>query len=180
MNARIGASNSETTNTRFTQNPEEWYHYHSLYREARKTWQEVPYIRIAEGLAKRPDWVVADFGCGEGLLSKTIPNKVHNFDHIAINETVTAGDMRKTNLDSESVDVAVFSLSLMGVNWEEYLEEAHRVLRISGVIEIAEPASKWTGEKLETLKAALIKTGFELVGKERHIGQFLFLKGMKT
>ncbi len=180
MNARIGASNSETTNVRFIQNPEEWYHYHSLYREARKSWQEVPYIRIAEGLAKRPDWVVADFGCGEGLLSKTVPNKVYNFDHVAIDETVTAGDMRKTNLDSESVDVAVFSLSLMGINWEEYLGEAHRVLRTSGVIEIAEPASKWTGEKLETLKAVLIKAGFELVGKERHLGQFLFIKGMKT
>jgi superfamily II DNA or RNA helicase len=180
MNARIGASNSETTNTRFTQNSEEWYHYHSLYREARKSWPEVPYIRIAEGLAKRPDWVVADFGCGEGLLSKTIPNKVYNFDHIAIDETVTAGDMRKTNLDSDSVDVAVFSLSLMGVNWKDYLQEAHRVLRTSGVIEIAEPASKWTGEKLDTLKAALVNTGFELVGNERHLGQFLFLKGMKA
>ena len=51
--------------------------------------------------------------------------------------------MTRTRLPDETLDVAVFSLSLMGLNWAGCIVEAHRVLRPGGFIEIAEPASKW-------------------------------------
>jgi superfamily II DNA or RNA helicase len=180
MNARIGSSASDTTNKRFNENPDEWYLYHSLYKEARKTWAEVPYAVIAESLAKRPDWVVGDFGCGEALLSTVIPNKVYNFDHVAIIESVEACDMTKTSLADETLDVAVFSLSLMGLNWSDYIKEAHRVLRPGGFVEIAEPASKWENEKLGQLKSAIEKRGFQLVGQPRNSQQFVYLRAVKV
>ena len=35
----------------------------------------------------------------------------------------------QTPLDSSSVDVAVFCLSLMGTNYQSYLEESYRLLK---------------------------------------------------
>jgi superfamily II DNA or RNA helicase len=43
MNARINSSRSHTTHLRFQKNPDEWFLYHTLYREARSTWPEVPF-----------------------------------------------------------------------------------------------------------------------------------------
>lgn len=73
--------------------------------------------------------IIADFGCGEAKLAQSVPNKVHSFDLVAINDLVTKCDMRKVPLNNESVDVAVFCLSLMGTNVIDFLCEAHRVMK---------------------------------------------------
>jgi hypothetical protein len=80
MNARLNTAYSRTTHDRLQQQPEEWYLYHTLYREARQTWAEIPYEKIAASLKWRPDWIVGDFGCGEAQLAALLPNKVHSFD----------------------------------------------------------------------------------------------------
>ena len=95
MNARINSSRSNTTHFRFQQNPDEWFLYHTLYREARSTWHEIPFKVFAEWLKRRPDWVVGDFGCGEAELARLVPNKVYSFDHVTVNEFVIACDMIK-------------------------------------------------------------------------------------
>ena len=48
---------------------------------------------------------------------------------VAVNDLVTKCDMKNVPLNNESVDIAVFSLSLMGTNVIEFLLEAHRVLK---------------------------------------------------
>jgi len=73
--------------------------------------------------------VVADFGCGEAKLAQSIENKVHSFDFIAANDRVVPCDMKNVPLKAQTIDIAVFSLSLMGTNITEFLAEAHRVLR---------------------------------------------------
>lgn len=86
---------------------------------------------LLEMLFFRPaTYVVADFGCGEAELSKSVKQQVHSFDLVAKNESVTACDMAHVPLEDSSVDVAVFCLSLMGTNLQDYLTEAHRVLKI--------------------------------------------------
>ena len=47
---------------------------------------------------------------------------------MAINDKVTACDMKKLPLADEALDVAVFSLSLMSKNWHEYITETKRCL----------------------------------------------------
>ena len=69
----------------FPKNPGEWFLYHTLYREARSTWPEVPFKVFAEWLKRRKDWVVGDFGCGEAQLARLVSNKVYSFDHVAVN-----------------------------------------------------------------------------------------------
>ena len=177
MNRVWSVSNSTTTAERLSQNPEEWYQYHTLYREKRQEWNEIPYEVIGKKISSRPDWVVGDFGCGENLLSKEITNKVYSFDHVAIDDNVVACDISNVPLQDGVLDVAVFSLSLMGSNNKEYLEEGHRTLRPFGLIMICEPKSKWE-ENPNELVEILKEIGFT-ANIERTTDRFIYVMGTK-
>jgi len=178
MNSRFNTAYSSTTHERLKENPEEWYLYHTLYREARKDWAEVPFEKIAKSLKKRPDWVIGDFGCGEAKFAALLPNKVYSFDHIAINENVTACDIAHVPLEDSVLDVAVFSLSLMGLNYADYLKEAYRTLRFGGFLKIAEPIIRWS-EKRSELLATIAEAGFVLAGNIEESNQFLYVDAIK-
>ncbi len=179
MNGRFNTSYSQTTHERLQTNPEEWYLYHTLYREARKEWVEIPFEKIAKSLKKRPDWIIGDFGCGEAKLVEILANKVYSFDHVAINENVTACDVTHTPLDDSALDVAVFSLSLMGLNYADYLKEAYRTLKFGGLLKIAEPINRWA-EKRSELLSKITEAGFLLVGDVIESNQFLYIDAIKT
>ena len=51
---------------------------------------------------------------------------------------MTACDIRKTPLEEGSVNVAVFSLSLMATNVNDFILEANRILVNGGKLIIAE------------------------------------------
>ncbi len=177
MNRMWSVSNSTTTGERLKDSPEEWYQYHTLYREKRQDWNEIPYEVIGKKISNRPDWVVGDFGCGENLLSKEITNRVHAFDHIAIDETVTACDISNVPLEDNVLDVVVFSLSLMGTNYKDYLEEGHRTLRPFGLIMVCEPKSKWEDRENELVEV-LKEIGFT-ANIERTTDKFIYVMGTK-
>ena len=178
VNRTWSVSKSSTTHERLKEHPEEWYYYHTLYAEKRKSWEEIPFVEIAK-LIKRKDFVVADLGCGENLLRKEIPeNIVLAFDHVAIDDTVTACDISNLPLETDKVDVAVFSLSLMGTNHADYIREAHRILKPMGFIFIAEPQAKWEG-KQDELERMMVETGFSRPAVWRS-GNFLYLKSEKV
>lgn len=63
-------------------------------------------------------------------MAKSVEQTVHSFDLVAIDDTVVACDMANVPLGDASVDVAVFCLSLMGTNLQDYILEANRVLKI--------------------------------------------------
>jgi superfamily II DNA or RNA helicase/protein-arginine kinase activator protein McsA len=177
LNRVWSTSNSKTTHTKLTENPEDWYYYHTLYRERRKEWSEIPYVEIGK-MITRKEMIVADLGCGEDLLRKEIPkNKVLSFDHVAVNKNVTPCDISHLPLENESIDIAVFSLSLMGANYKEYLQEAYRVLKAMGVLLIAEPISKWEARE-EELTAILSQVGFEKPTLKK-TKQFVYVSGIK-
>ena len=143
INKSWSVSRSSNTQSRLSKNPSEWYYYHSLYRERRKQWSEIPYIEISKKIKDREDWVVADLGCGENLLSKEITNKVYAFDYVGIDNSVIECDISNIPLENNKVDVSVFCLSLMGSNYIEYLNEGHRILKPYGNMFIVEPQKKW-------------------------------------
>jgi hypothetical protein len=145
MNRRWNQSRSETTYQRLQVNPEEWTHYHTLYREQRKEWAVIPYEEMILWCRLRSDKVIGDFGCGEALLAQALSgcHTVYSFDHIAINEDVIACDMACVPLESETLDVAIFTLSLMGANFTEYLQEAHRTLKLDGLLHIIEVTERF-------------------------------------
>ena len=80
-------------------------------------------------------------------------------------------------LPNATLDVAIFSLSLMGLNYADYLQEAHRTLKSGGSLLIAETISRWTDKKHELLDL-ITSLGFTVV-KEQEGDRFLYINATK-
>jgi hypothetical protein len=149
LNNRWYASSSDKTHDRLAANPEEWAHYHTMYQQLRESWPVVPFKEEIRWLSEREGLVVGDFGCGEALIASAVTSRhtVHSFDHVAIDERVIACDIAHVPLEDETLDVAIFCLSLMGSNFTDYIREAHRCLRLDGMLHIWEPTSYFDDPK---------------------------------
>ena len=95
---------------------------------------------------QRSGYTIGDFGCGEAKISEALSDQhtVFSFDHVAVNDDVTACDLAHVPLDDETLDVVIFSLSLMGANFNDYLQEAYRTLKLDGHIQIIEATSRFS------------------------------------
>jgi ubiquinone/menaquinone biosynthesis C-methylase UbiE len=126
---------------------------------------------------------VADFGCGEARLSRTLSKVyssnvlVHSFDlakPIGENAAlVTPCDMAKVPLDSMTVDIAIFCLSLMGTNFGDFIREADRVLKSGGRLLIAEVKSRFqrgSSNSSSQSRSSGGKRKRDEVGEEEQIG----------
>ncbi|KAG0607481.1 hypothetical protein M758_8G032200 [Ceratodon purpureus] len=145
--------------------------YHAGYQAQMSHWPKLPVQVVIDWLnAKSSDLVVADFGCGDARLSKAVKNKVYSLDLVACDDTVIACNMAKTPLETGSIDVAVFCLSLMGVDYPSFLKEAHRALKIGGFLLIAEVKSRFDpandGASPTQFVDALKRLGFILVSQD--------------
>ncbi|MEQ8272480.1 MAG: zinc-ribbon domain-containing protein [Deltaproteobacteria bacterium] len=178
MNNRWYASTSHKTHDRLSINPEEWAHYHTMYQEIRKSWDVVPFEEEIRWLNLREGFDIGDFGCGEALIADAVKDKhrVFSFDHVAVNEHVQACDLAAVPQDNESLDVAIFCLSLMGANFTDYIREAHRCLHVDGQIHIWEPANYF--DDIEAFCAGLGRLGFYSVTSKKQ-GAFYFIHGLR-
>ncbi|XP_068303299.1 ribosomal RNA-processing protein 8 isoform X1 [Pyrus communis] len=154
----------------FNDDPTLFDTYHTGYQEQMSHWPELPVDIIIKWLKEHsPSLVVADFGCGDARLAKNVKNKVFSFDLISNDPSVISCDMANTPLGSTSVDVAVFCLSLMGTNFPNYLNEAHRILKPRGWLLIAEVKSRFDsttgGADPKTFTKAVCDLGFTSVSK---------------
>lgn len=152
----------------FQQNPEKFDVYHKGYREQAAVWPVNPLDGIITWIRRHHRTaVIADMGCGDARLSETLSPlgyTVHSFDLVSVNERVVACNIAHTPLPAASVDVVVFCLSLMGVNFHEFIQEAHRVLKPRGVVKIVEVRSRFEGNNVQhRFQDYLQKCGFEVV-----------------
>ena len=172
-------SPSEATHEGFQANPGAWEQYHTLYREARKHWPVVPYETIIQWCRPQRGYTIGDFGCGEAKLAEALSDRhlVYSFDHVAANDDVIACDIAHVPLEDEVLDVAVFSLSLMGSNFADYLREAHRTLKLDGQLHITEATARFTDRR--RVVEALADLGFDVVRVEG-IWRFTHIRGLKT
>lgn len=179
MNRTWNTSRSATTQARLRENPEEWAQYHTLYREARKDWSVVPFEEFIRWAKQRSDYVIGDFGCGEAKVAEALADKhtIHSFDYVAANDEVVACDMTRTPLEDGTLDVALFSLSLMGANFTDYLREAWRVLKLDGQLHIFEATSRFSHREEFAMK--LKKLGFAIV-EVRDAWKFTHIRALKT
>lgn len=159
INEELYTTTGSDAFSRFQADPSKFHVYHSGYRIQAAQWPCNPLDYIIEWIqSNHPQAVVADMGCGEARLSATLSNTVHSFDLVAANERVTACNMAAVPLPDASVDIVVFCLSLMGTNLNDFLREAHRILRPNGIIKIVEVRSRFEDGKgikqfLQFLKA---------------------------
>jgi superfamily II DNA or RNA helicase len=188
MNMSWSQRSSESLHSILEQDDMEWRYYHDAYRKARESWTVIPYEEIIKWFDTRKGRVVGDFGCGEAQISEALKGscEVHSFDHVAYRESVVACDMKNVPLSDKVLDVAIFSLSLMGKNWEEYLDEAYRTLHLDGWMLIAEPisSSKLSSnisnqlDRLNNFKDILHKKGFGRIETEVK-GKFVIISCIK-
>ena len=76
---------------------------------------------------------------------------------------VTACDIRKTPLEESSVDLAVFCLSLMAEQVDDFIKEANRILKPSAKLIIAEVTSRI--ENMAKFKRGLGAYGFTVTSE---------------
>ena len=100
--------------------------------------------------------------------------KILSYDLVSTKDHITACDIANLPLKGGSVDTCVFCLALMGVNYIDFLIEAHRILSIGGYLVIAEVMSRIPDK---TLFVQLIKgLGFKFV---KFVREYLFKKFFK-
>lgn len=179
MNSRWNISDSSKTHQRLISNQQEWAHYHELYRQNREKWVKTPYKEMIKYYSKRNGLHIGDFGCGEAFLHEALSNKhnIYSFDHVAINQNVVPCDLANIPLQDETLDVVIFSLSLMGRNFDDYIKEAARVLKLDGTLRIIESTNRFND--LENFKNSLYHFGFDdVISKD--MWKFTEIKGLRS
>ncbi|XP_045466106.1 ribosomal RNA-processing protein 8 [Harmonia axyridis] len=179
LNEQLYLSPSNEAQNFFKSDPDSFKAYHEGFRQQVDKWPINPVDVIIESIKKmNKTHVIADFGCGDAKIAQEVPQKVHSFDLVATNERVTACDMAKVPLNKESVDVAVFCLSLMGTNLHDYLKEACRVLKIGGILKIAEVESRF--DNVDDFIKGVQSFGFKNTQKDLSHNIFYFIDFKKT
>ncbi|XP_035535424.1 ribosomal RNA-processing protein 8 [Morone saxatilis] len=179
INEVLYSTTSGEAKRMFKQDPQAFGIYHRGYTAQVQRWPANPVDDIISYIRLKPSsLVVADFGCGDCKIARSVKNKVHSFDLAATCELVTVCDMANVPLRDGSVDIAVFCLSLMGTNLADFLAEANRVLKRGGVLKIAEVASRF--ENVRSFVTALASLGFKLVSKDTENTHFYSFELLKT
>ena len=123
--------------------------------------------------------MIGDFGCGEGDLAKAIgdKSKVFSFDMHPVNDSIIQCNIAEgVPIAPNTLDLAVFSLSLMTKDWREMLVTAKKTLKkITGQIIIWNPKNKIGEEELEN---AIEEAGFKILEKNTsiEIEPFIFIR----
>lgn len=154
--------------------------YHEGFRHQLSQWPLNPLDRMIKQINKMPkDYVIVDMGCGDARLSKKVLQKVYSIDLVSDVEGVVQADMANVPIDSNSINVVVYCLSLMGTNLKDFFIEANRILKINGLIKIAEVSSRF--DKVNAFTDFVQKCGFELINKDLTTNKiFYFFTFKKT
>mmetsp|Transcript_48846 Transcript_48846/g.117063 ORF Transcript_48846/g.117063 Transcript_48846/m.117063 type:complete len:204 (+) Transcript_48846:3-614(+) len=175
LNEELYTTKSNEAITMFEKEPRLFDQYHEGFREQVKGWPQNPVDLMAKIIGKNPKWVVADMGCGDAKLAEAVPNKVHSFDLVAVNEKVVACDIAKVPLGHGEVDAVVFSLALMGTNYGDFVVEGHRILKKGGRMLIAEVRSR-IEHVLDDFVTFVGELGFSVDKVEKQNKMFVFLQ----
>jgi ribosomal RNA-processing protein 8 len=205
LNEELYTTASSRAFQRFSTAPELYHQYHEGFRYQVGRWPVNPVNVIVQNLTarstKRPKskasspLVVADFGCGDAELARQLlafnrtggkkSFAVHSFDLVASSDLVTACDMANVPLESDSVDVGIFCLSLMGTNLADFIREAHRVLKKDGTAIIAEVRSRFESrdgrnDEFQEFVGVLSRLGFDCSKEDESNKMFLLLELRKN
>ena len=152
LNEKLYSITSQEAIEHFRKHPDDYKHYHEGFRAQVAHWPFNPVDLIIKKIKKLASshgesLLIADMGCGDAKIRKaflgSISIKVHSFDLVEDKELgIEAVDICNIPLPDSSLDIAVFSLSLMNTNYLLALKEARRLLKPSGRLIIAEVESR--------------------------------------
>ena len=149
----------------FKSDPRLWEQYHEIRDQSFKGYDEqdeIPNNKILNYLKTKEKHKlrILDLGCGRNLIAesfKTITKfTITGYDHVSYNGSI-ACDISKLPDADESANVCVYSQSLMGSNWKNYIDEGLRVLAYNGEMIISESM-----ERYEIIKAYIENLGMHI------------------
>ena len=172
INEQLYTSTSQAAYSMFQDDPALFSTYHEGFSKQMSKWPVSPVDEMIAYVQQIPsDHVIADFGCGEAKLARSVSHVVYSFDLVASNDHVTPCDMASVPLPSSKVDVSLFCLSLMGTNVSDFIKEGVRVLKKGGTLKICEIASRFTS--VDNFVANLESLGLKLIKKQTLTKMFL-------
>ena len=183
VHKKINTQKSSTTHEQLLNDPSIFAEYHRHLEIARKSWPINPtehWIKRIRRLSKTAK--IGDFGCGLAKISDTFGKRVKSFDHTSVGPHVECADISdvKEFIKDGKLDVAIYCQSLMGTNWRDYIKEAARVLKVTGILYVTESASHLEkGESRHDLISVIESNGFSILKKDI-IGKFIFIEAIKN
>ena len=148
---KMSSQNSTNTNKMFQDNSELWFKYHDsrdFSFQGYEEQEEIPINKIIKWLESKSERKlnILDLGCGRNKISNHFKDNtkftITGYDHISHNGSI-ACDISKLPNDNESVNICIYSQSLMGSNWKDYIKEGKRVLAFNGVMIISESIDRY-------------------------------------
>ena len=144
---------STTTHEKLQSNPAEWHAYHAardISFQGYADQSQIPRNRIIIHLAnKRKHRLrILDLGCGRNNIAQHFAQndkdhkfQIQGYDHVVEEGSgARVGNIADLSAQEEdySVNICIYSQSLMGSDWCEYLKEGHRMLGYNGEFIISE------------------------------------------
>jgi superfamily II DNA or RNA helicase len=139
-----------TTHEKLQSNPAEWHAYHAardISFQGYVDQSQIPRNRIIDHLGnKRKHRLrILDLGCGRNNIARHYADEkkftIQGYDHVVEKGSdALVGNIADlaAQEEDESVDICIYSQSLMGSDWRDYLTEGHRMLRYNGEFIISE------------------------------------------
>jgi hypothetical protein len=170
LSNKMTIQKSSTTKEMFNKNNNLWYEYHNA-RDISFTGydnqDDIPINKIIKYLDTRTKHKlkILDLGCGRNLIKQHFKENskfdITGYDYVSYNGS-TECDISNLPDEDESIKICIYSQSLMGFNWKDYLLEGHRVLEYNGEMIISENRDRYDGIKnyLQELNMQIISDDY--------------------
>ena len=155
----MSKQNSQTTKQMFQTDIEIWHKYHDTRDICFKGYSDqndIPVNKIITYLQTKSKHIlnILDLGCGRNLIKTFFESNMNfnikGYDHVSFNNSFEV-DICQLPDNDYTIDICIFSQSLIGTNYEYYIDEAYRVLRYNGELIISDSI-----ERYDTIKSYLI------------------------
>jgi len=169
LTKKMSIQKSDNTNKMFKDKPELWEQYHEARDFSFQGYEqdEIPVNKIISYLETKKNHrlKILDLGCGRNLIKEHFKDNkkftITGYDHISYNGSKISDISNLEDEEEDTIDVCIYSQSLMGSNWKEYLDEGKIVLRYNGEMIISE-----SSERYEIIKKYLIEIDMKIIKEE--------------
>ena len=167
LGRKMTIQKSQTTKLMFETDPNLWHTYHNSRDFSFKGYDDqdqIPLNKIISYLETKKHYKlkILDLGCGRNLISNHFKSNnnftIIGYDYVEFNGSSKV-DISNLPDQNQSVKICIYSQSLMGSNWKDYLLEGKRVLEYNGEMIISESTDRYDVIKnyLKELKMIIIK-----------------------
>jgi superfamily II DNA or RNA helicase len=169
LTKKMSIQKSDNTNKMFKDKPELWEQYHEARDFSFQGYEqdEIPVNKIISYLETKKNHrlKILDLGCGRNLIKEHFKDNkkftITGYDHISYNGSKVSDISNLEDEEEDTIDICVYSQSLMGSNWKEYLDEGKYILRYNGEMIISE-----SSERYEIIKKYLIEIGMKIIKED--------------